>query len=143
VWSGGKGGDNIKVLPIAIIYIMKLDPDCVRHVMLTIEEKSTPYNILYYKDLFTPDFNNDDIKYATLKLAEAGYIETNVTNYNIIDFPLQIKGITWQGHQFLGNIGDDIIWNETKSETSTLKSVSIYMLSKIAYRILAAKFSDE
>ena len=122
---------------------MKLNHECVRDILLTVENKLVVGT--YIKGLAAFDelkYSDNDKFYSIQKLIEARYLEGNASlflgstpehpNYNIF-----IKSITYYGHQFLNNIRDDGTWKKTISTIgSKTKSVSIEIISQVASNIL-------
>ena len=109
---------------------MKLDHNAVRSLLLHFEDKleiNDRYNII---DLELPEITNESIIYTSLKLVEAGYINGKpIYSDNGIHVFL-ISSITWDGHEFLDNIRDPEILDETtKMILSKVGSVSLDLLS--------------
>ena len=48
VWDGGKGGDNIKVLPIVIIEFVLPDRKVCDHTVLAYESKHSSQHLIGY-----------------------------------------------------------------------------------------------
>lgn len=116
---------------------MKLIHDCVRDVMLDIEE-----NLILHQTISDVDIQNrlkkyshDDIYYTCQKLQEAGYL--NVDFY--MDGSYDIANMTYNGHQFLDNIRDDGIWKEVKSKISKLTGVSLPIIYQVASQAIITR----
>lgn len=117
---------------------MKLDFDCIRDVLLTLEK--FPYGEVILSEQLYDDLKNyspETISYSLLKLYEADYIEAHIPEIDGV-FPevSHIYDITFQGHEFLDNIRSNKIWVKTKSILSELGSGSIKFASQIAVGIL-------
>lgn len=123
---------------------MKLNPDCLRDVMLYLEK-----NIVYtgehglYEHSEIPQhkivneltsYNPDDVTYSIEKLLEAKYIEVNTiirgTRNRIINF--HISSITYEGHQFLDDVRPETFWKVAKNKFKTIGRPSVGVLAKIA-----------
>lgn len=136
---------------------MKLNPDCIRDVLIYLED-----NLVYELDK-TNDVRHlpiplstivdelkdskkrtvDDIKYSIEKLVEIEYI----TNCNIIKgknstINYSISDITYEGHQFLNTIRPQSVWDATKKCASKLGLSSIHALSSIAMKIVDTVITD-
>lgn len=116
---------------------MKLIHDCVRDVMLYIEE-----NLQDNRTISTSAIANDlskysleDIKYTCKKLNEARYLEIS----NSIGGGIAIISMSYNGHIFLDSIRDDGVWKETKSKVSKIASVSLPILQQVAATIITNK----
>lgn len=120
---------------------MKLNHDCVRDLLLTVEESD--HNEILSLHFLLPknklqSYSEEDIFYTIQRLVEAGYINADTQTY----FEGQdaiISSITWNGHQFLDNIRDKSIWEKTKEKASVVGGVSLPILSEIAKSYLAEK----
>ncbi|MCT8386077.1 DUF2513 domain-containing protein [Leuconostoc mesenteroides] len=121
---------------------MKLNNDCVRSIMLFIEDKYIDGNNLMINDFMSSEelsgFSQEDILYTLKKLDEAGYINIKFTYASNSLYFLNCWGITWDGHKFLDTIRDTKVWRETKSIASKFASVPLNMMSDIAAKVLTA-----
>ncbi|MEH6891884.1 DUF2513 domain-containing protein [Bacillus sp. JJ864] len=123
---------------------MKLNQDCVRDLLLELEEKLT------INDHFLlPHFNNldtvskhgfDDTFYSFSKLLEASYLNGSYKYASGELFHLSVDSISWNGHQFLDTIRDNEIWSKTKNAVGSLSSASISIMSSLATSYLKQKF---
>ena len=119
---------------------MKLLHDCVRDVLLTLEDKLGVFGGLGDNQLDLPKYSSDDIKYTILKLNEAGYITCSKSD---LVGNIYIKSITYQGHLFLDNIRDNNVWKKTKSIASKFSSTSLTIISSIASQVIAELISKQ
>lgn len=123
---------------------MKLDQDCVRELLLELEDKLTINNHLFLAALKKFDtfekFGEDTSVYCILKLIEAGFIKGNVSYAANELYTLSVSSITWEGHIFLDSIRDNKIWSKTKEITQQLSSVSMTLMSSIAKDLLKNQF---
>lgn len=118
---------------------MKLNHNCVRDLLLFIEENLTYGHYIYVNDVQIGSYSKDEILYSADKLLEAGLIGADKRTYigsNGIP-QINIKSITWSGHQFLDNIRDDNVWKNTKGILSKFSSVSIGVISNVASQIIS------
>ena len=116
---------------------MKLIHDCVRDVMLYIEDNLKLDCILDISEIQNnlTSYSIEDITYTCEKLDEAGYLETK----RYITGDAIILKMTYNGHQFLDTIRDDGIWKETKSKISKLASVSLPVIQQVAAQLISFK----
>ncbi|MFS8541588.1 MAG: DUF2513 domain-containing protein [Tissierellales bacterium] len=117
---------------------MKLNHECVRDLMLYIEENLEYGYLIKVNDVKIKDYSQDEIIYAADKLLEAGYLDGQkiVTLSDKIP-EITITSITWNGHQFLDNIRDNKVWEHTKSILSKFSSVSINIISNVAAQVIS------
>jgi len=116
---------------------MKLNYNCVRDLMLYIEDNLEYGYRLYVNELKLGNYEQQTIVYSADKLYEAGYIEALKKKTIDSDLPqIEVKAITWEGHQFLDNIRDNKVWENTKNILSKFSSVSIGIISNVASQVI-------
>lgn len=123
---------------------MILNPDCLREILLIIEEKGGINTILWMKDFQNnmPDYDFETIFYHLKLLNDENYIVGNVYISSGI-VTAQIERMTMAGHKFLDNIRDLIVWGETKHTIfSKFKSVSISIIEQVAGAIIMKKLGS-
>lgn len=118
---------------------MQLNHDCVRLILLAIEECEDPL-VRLFPDFFKSrdefnDFKITDINYAMEKLYEAKYINVMIHKSRMKTTYIA-KSITWEGHVFLDTIRDDSVWKKIKEKSSALKSVSLPIMSNLGTSIV-------
>lgn len=105
---------------------MKLNHDCVRDLLLYIEDNLQYGSSLCALNVILKPHENNDIIYSAVKLSEANFIEATKINYISDSIPvIHIHSLTWDGHKFLDNFRDDQVWLTTKEVTSKSSSVSL------------------
>lgn len=140
------------------VIIMQLKPDCVRDVLLYLEENLLVYggeqnrvmrNTIGWKQVYEDEMLNksyliEDIQYTILQLSEAGMIRIKLMsggqNRGIVG--VDIEDITWCGHELLANLQGDQLWDTTKSIAKSLGTLSVKALSTIATSVVNAKISQ-
>ena len=115
---------------------MKLNQDCIRDLLLYLEENLSYRKEININKLSLKDYSTEDLLYTAEKLSEANFLNTatkwNFENAHII----VVKSITYDGHQLLDNIRDNKVWTQTKSVVSKVSSVSIDIISKTASQVI-------
>lgn len=119
---------------------MKLNIDCVRDVLLLIEEQ--PFNTeLGIKSISErlPNYSVDELEYTCLKLNEGGYIKA--VTMSTLEFVspriISVQELTYAGHQFIDNIRNDYVFDETKTQiANTVGSASMNIISNVASTII-------
>lgn len=131
---------------------MKLNPDCIRDVLLYLEEhlsynhdmqNSIEHNTITIHKI-SEDLHNekgyeiDDIYYSVEKLLEIRYIisATELRGHNNSILYCPISDISYDGHIFLGTIRPKSIWEATKSKAKQIGGMSVHGLSLIASSII-------
>lgn len=119
---------------------MKLNPDCVRDVLLLTENETgyRKYLMVSRQNCLQlmPGYTEDEILYHI----------TQCQNFNFIKVSdslgaVTIMDLTPKGHVFLENIRDNDNWSATKKTASKVGSFSLDVLSNIAASIAAALIS--
>ena len=111
---------------------MKLNYDCVRDVMLYLEEnpiRDTNINLNY---------DIKEIRYSLLKLHEINYLDGSVSKYMDGDYSVITTDITFYGHKFIGEIQSDTIWDKTKSVSKDLGIQTINGITQIASSVISS-----
>lgn len=139
--------------------IMILNPDCVRLVLLFIQdnvnysdktskcpsmhEEMTPYQIV--TDDYFKKQDRSEVSYALELLIKENYISCIGNPDYDSNGNLQIariNGLEWKGHELLNNIQDDTIWKATKKRASQIGKVSISALAYGAKALTTAWMTD-
>ncbi|MGY0700865.1 DUF2513 domain-containing protein [Bacillus subtilis] len=117
---------------------MKLDRDCMRDVLLTIEEKvgfkeSTSIQTLHtYPRL--KDYRLVDVYYCVDKLTEAKFIK-GFTYKGGPDY----SELTFEGHEFLETIRDDEVWDKTTDALKKVGGATIPIIYELATSFIKTK----
>lgn len=118
---------------------MKLNRECVRDLLLTVE--STNFNeTLWLNEIcennIMKSYSEETVIYTIQKLLEAKFILGNILYAGDEPHAVAVDAITWEGHQFLDNIRDPGIWDNVKSKSSKLTSVSIPLLAELGLSLV-------
>lgn len=103
---------------------MKLDYDCVRDILLSLEEL-----VQYSENLETPHvrlenlvsynlmgkYSKQSIVYCSEKLKEAGFINARIVCVDSGIIGIYYFSITFDGHQYLDSIRSNTLWSKVKS----------------------------
>lgn len=115
---------------------IKLNNDCIRDILLYIEELTTGSNTtVAFNPLCTSlnAYTRDVLTYHVNQLSQAELIGNCILAGNDILF---VGDLTWNGHQFLNNIRSDSVWTKTKSVATKIGAHSITSITQIATAIL-------
>lgn len=122
---------------------MKLNHECVRDILLTLE--SLPENECIVSEDHGEyekirKYERSDFIYTVQKLMEANFI--NVKSLSSLGGnSYSVNSLTWDGHQFLDNIRDNNVWSETKNKVGTaVGSASLSILAEVAASYIKGKF---
>lgn len=115
---------------------MKLSNDCVRDLLLFVEEKVGLDQPLNIKFATIKNYSQDELIYTAKKLNEAGYINATISDCIDGSCDIYIYSLTWNGHKFLDNIRDDGVWKTTKGIVSKFSSVSLGIIENVAAQVI-------
>lgn len=120
---------------------MKLNYDCIRDILLTIEEIPNRKddlileNFKSYKKL--SKYNEDEIQYNALKLLQEEYViglKIPDKNTTIVLF---LTDLTWSGHALLNDIRSETVFNQTKEKIiKSVGSASLTIFQQLASTIV-------
>lgn len=124
---------------------MKLNPDCIRDILLTVEEKTA-----YMKRLSIPtNIPSNILRLQKYNPNELNYHIQQCINFNYIISKgafggvFNIDDLTFSGHNFLADIRKDTNWNKTKEIAGNIGSYSLDILSNIAKNVVTALVLDK
>lgn len=136
---------------------MKLNHDCIRDVMIYIEENCIYedddrgnrsihsrvfYEITHDKKL-SSRYTEDEIRYVIAQLYFEDMVIATMTPETLNFRQVEVDSLSFKGHEFLDNIKDDTVWKKAKKFvgdhlTSTSFSIIANVASKIAIEALAS-----
>lgn len=124
-----------------IWFRMVLDHDCVREILLAVEQ--CPFNQTTNVEKLSkqlPDFDVETIWYACLKMGEGGLLDVVAAPMMGSYLPgiKQITSMTYQGHEFLDTIREKTAWEKTKEIAKKTGAGSIKFLGEIAKEVVKA-----
>ena len=127
---------------------MKLNPDCIRDILLAIEAAEpqentlveTPmYLITFIENDFTSKYDKSDIAYTLIKLEEAGLINSSHRRYDGGEnISFLVSSLTFYGHEYLEKIRKEENWKTIKSIGSKVGDFSLSAIGKIAEGVTSA-----
>lgn len=97
---------------------MKLNPDCVRSVLLEIEKLGfNEHTTIFSLHTALPQYSEEDLEYTCFILSDGGFL-----NIESIDLPGQclpavkaVYSMTYKGHEFLEKVRPNKIWSAIKT----------------------------
>lgn len=123
---------------------MKLNPDCIRAILLTVEETVSFGTFMRYdsntKYPLLCAYSQDEIFYHINQCNLSGLL-TKVVWY--MDPGCLIYDLSPAGHEFLANIRSDTNWRKTKEIAKNVGSHSIQALMQIAVNVVTTLISKQ
>lgn len=116
---------------------MKLNPDCIRDILLTVEEKSDGKNSVSLTCALSPrlkSYTPEELYYHVKQSAEANLLSD--MKVDIIG-TCRVRDLTPTGHEFIANIRKDSLWTRTKEKAKLIGSTSLNALVQIASNVVA------
>ena len=128
---------------------MVLDYDCFRDILKYVEkyciyedaQKSRKMHEVTYYEICNAselsEYDDSTKKYTIAKLFEGEYIKGYVVPQNKPETfsAAFINSVTMKGHDMLGNIKNDTIWNDVKSKLKTAGGASLTLLTQIVGQV--------
>ena len=130
---------------------MKLNPDCVRDILMDIEESLEFKNVYFVrKETSAPDepitlnktkYPHNVFLYHVSQCEQSNFI----TKVSYLDSGncVQIGNMTPKGHDFLANIRADNIWNKVKSVGMKIGATSLSALVQISTGVVTQIIKNE
>ena len=127
---------------------MKLNYDCVRSVLLTVEKSKTideelNLNPLTVETIFEqlPKYEDNEILYTIEKLKEAGYINA-VLQFAAGHFIYgAVSSITYSGHEYLDNIREPDVWRKVKAMLKNAGATTLPLISQAAQMLIGSQLT--
>ena len=127
---------------------MKLNYDCVRSVLLTVEKSKTideelNINPVTVETIFEqlPKYEDSEILYTIEKLKEAGYINAalHFAAGHFIDGT--VSSITYSGHEYLDNIREPEVWRKVKTMLKNAGATTLPLISQAAKMLIGSQLT--
>lgn len=116
---------------------MKLDYDCIRYILITIENSDNPR--LLASSLSNETYNVNTILYHIECLLDVHYLDVSkpISSLGSLYNDYFIFRITMHGHQFLDSIRNTDVWNKTKTTAKEVGATTLNSILKISETIIA------
>lgn len=121
---------------------MKLNQDCLRDLMLELEDKLFINTHIYTDEFRTLEifnkYSDEDVYYSLKQLIKMGLIDGSTKNQaaTVQPYYIDVYDIEPKGHEFLNNVRDENVWKETKKRISKFASVSIPVLQQVSTAVI-------
>lgn len=119
---------------------MKLNPDCIRDILLTVEDSSdfnhcTEYSQDDMKFERLVPYTHEEITYH-IRQCELSHLIQGVRYFDNGE-TITILDLTPNGHQFISNIHSDTIWSNVKDISKKVGSKSLNSITQIATGVIS------
>ena len=127
---------------------MKLNYDCVRSVLLTVEKSKTideelNLNPLTVETIFEqlPKYEDNEILYTIEKLKEAGYINAALLFAAGHFLDGAVSSTTYSGHEYLDNIREPDVWRKVKAMLKNAGATTLPLISQAAQMLIGSQLT--
>ncbi len=130
---------------------MKLNPDCMRDLLLYLEDKLSvsesklepgvfSFDCLTLKQISQdlPSYSSSELVNTIITLNDGGFIITAVDKCGAGICHLDVNQITYRGYQFIKKIRPETVWSKVKNACTHVGSFSIDLVSLTGTRILSS-----
>lgn len=115
---------------------MKLNPDCLRDILLYIEETTDLDTHVIFEPNNLPSellgYPPEEVMYHIKQSQLADLI---VLKSWFVSGSCLVRYLTPEGHKFISNIKNDSIWAKTKEISKSMGTISISLLTQIASNV--------
>ena len=108
---------------------MKLNPDCIRDILLEVESETTSSEGCHL---------DNDTDNPLLNQCEQSHLISGLFAFET-DGYAEIRDLTPAGHEFLANIRNDKIWKKILSKAMSIGSTALPIIQKIAETVIESK----
>lgn len=115
---------------------MRLNNDCVRDLLLYLEEHSKN-GLIDLVELELKEYNKDDIIYAGQKLAEDDHLVGKPFYADDVIYSFPVESITVKGYEFLEAIRPLTSWKKIKKQAKQAGTSTLAALYKVAVDLAA------
>ncbi len=123
---------------------MRLNPDCIRDILLTVEDNTSFGNFLNFENATDYDqlssYSTDEVLYH-IKQCELSGLLTKVSWY--MGGSCLIHDLSPYGHEFLANIRSNTNWNKTKEITKKVGTTSLNAMIQIASNVISELIKNQ
>lgn len=127
---------------------MKLNPDCIRDILLDAEKVIDFHTFYFYEkdqgSALSQNYSHEETIYHIRQAKQSGLI--SISPFYDSGDSVCITDITPAGHEFLANIRKDTIWQKTKDTAAKIGSSSLSVLCQIASSVVSeivkSQFND-
>lgn len=121
---------------------MRLNPDCIRDILLTVEENVGFMDMIeinednYQRFAQIESYTYDEIGYH---IQQCNYSDYFTDVRLMLDGSFMIMDLTPKAHEFIANTRSESIWSKVKEKAFEVGSFSINTLAQIAVNIISSR----
>ena len=112
---------------------MKRDMDLIRDILLEIEKSSDESNRIEIHSV--GEYSSSEINGHLKLLVDVGYVDANTIS-SFEGTTYLIRGLTWDGHEFLNDVRSENVWSGVKEKLKRVGgSASLSVIKQVAAEI--------
>ena len=116
---------------------MKLNPDCIRDILLAVEElPDVKHHIVYNRETIAEHFPNYSYEEICYHLRQCDLFGFFYKSCQTLEGNWYIMDLSPKAHEFLADIRQDNIWQDVKKISSTIGTSSLSALVNIATNLV-------
>lgn len=125
---------------------MKMDIECIRNILLQVEENKFTLCRQHYKDVisdeketlqFVKEYDYEKLFYHINLAEELGFIKCiHCAGFSTV------LDLTAQGHLFLADIREEKVWSKTKEISNQLGTYSLEGIKQIAINVASSLIAN-
>ena len=117
---------------------MKLDIDCLRDILLTVEENTGYHEYMTVSEMsinydLLKKYDGNKVMYHIIQSAKANLIDAEQVD---LAGNIMIKDLTPYGHKFIANIRENSNWNKVKKIANEVGTTSLEAIMQIAINVI-------
>lgn len=116
---------------------MRLNPDCIRDILLQIEDKiDSRKTTISFDELleYLPNYDENTLHYHVNQISKSDLVDKV---FYADCRPYVISDLSLEGHEFLANIRSNTNWNKTKEIAKNVGASSLSSLREIAVSVIS------
>ena len=121
---------------------MRLNPDCIRDILLSVEKNATYSNDVseetLYKEL-APKYSQEEILYHVRQCEHSGLFLKVIHYFG----GFTIEDLSPYGHRFINDIRQDNNWKKTKDIAKKVGSFSLDVLKEVSAQLISNLVSSQ
>lgn len=124
---------------------MKLNPDCIRDILLLVEAETDLETLIRFDSDNPPDslsaYSSDEILYHVKQCELLGLFACDVSWFTTDD--CMVSYLSPAGHQFLSDIRSDTNWSKVKGIAKNVGSESFSAIKDIASGVISTLIQSQ
>lgn len=122
---------------------MRLNPDCIRDILLSVEDLTGIDRVIVFTDNSSINLNKYSTEEVAYHINQCEYSGLIIVSSRFLGGGCLIRDLTPNGHQFLADIRSDSTWNTTKEISKNIGTSSLDALKQIATGVVTELIKNQ